>query len=363
MDGFLRSGRDLFPILKARRRTPSTTLGITTYVLMVMAAAHLSFAILLTSQQYVGNPLKCHDSTHAHEEICLSNNYYLTIDDEGAETKVFNYFKWTQWIFLAFAVAFLASSYVWAILEDGVVESLCLDNGKALKADEESDKIASQVSLFLDKFHDYFAFYFIKYVVSEILNFSLIAFVTAYYHRLLHVGDYGFSTVLTNYFSPNMADDERTLHNDLVLQTFPREIGCRYSFHSEASQMQITSFRCKVTNQDYNEGFHILGYIVTLACLILYVLNVLFIAFRFVTFRSLVKGVPESKGLATLPFKLRLVVLNLGSNYDRYTYQLVLTKMAEYGLKNHYERSRVMEYLSRRNEAREHIPLGEMNGP
>lgn len=363
MEGIIRHGRDFFPVVRGKRRTASITLGITTYLLMLMAVVHVTFGILMTSQQYVGNPLKCHASSQSQEEVCLSNNYYMNIGEEKEEIKVFNYFKWTQWIFLSFGIAYLCVSYLWCTWEGGLLDSLTFENSKSLKSFEEVEKIATQVCLYLEKLDKMYPLYFVKYFVSEILNLVLMSVTVGYYHNLLHVKEYGLSMIVKNYLSPNMVDDERTLHNDKLLQLFPREIGCRYIYQSETSQMTTMTFRCKVTNQEYNELFHIVSYVFALLCLVCYILNLLFVVYQFVTFRSRCTEIPESKGLATLSLKLRLLVLLLIDNYDPCTSNWIVKKMADFGLNNHCKRSRLLDYLSNRHTAGhvENVPLDSLN--
>lgn len=106
MENLLQNGREHFP-LRTKSKEVDITLGISTYLIMVMTAMHFTFGILAVSNQYVGSQLKCYAKEPGVEEICLSNAHYLPVGHEAAqkyqsnqETLTFAYYKLTNWIFM-----------------------------------------------------------------------------------------------------------------------------------------------------------------------------------------------------------------------------------------------------------------------
>lgn len=106
MENTLQTGRDFFP-LHTKSKEPSITLGMSTYLIMIMAAVHITFGMLCVSENYVGNQLTCFSDDDQATKICKSKFHYLPVGHDYAvkyskkEIKQsFAFYKLTNWIFM-----------------------------------------------------------------------------------------------------------------------------------------------------------------------------------------------------------------------------------------------------------------------
>lgn len=332
MDQLLRSARDNFPNTQNRRRQPAITLGMSGYLIMVSITFHISLALIISSRELAGSPIRCHDAHPQQEEICASNLFYLKIGEHIDADPSYAYFRISHWIFLVIAVVGITFSYLWSVWEAGVVAQLCGDFVGAVKSEEDSDKQAHILARHLDKFDLYHPYYFILYVVAEVLKVLYSVAVFSYYNVLLSVDIVGYKGLFVNYFTSNIGQNSRVLQNDPVLQLFPREIACPYEFVAQTGEMASVVHRCKVANQDYVEFAHLILLLVSLVVLSLFVINSIYIILRFRFFDNLLAKEPrlsktDKLGLAKLSTRKRLVLFLLHNNLDAWTHEMLMRKV------------------------------------
>lgn len=203
---------------------------------------------------------------------------------------------------------------------------LCGDFIDICKSPEESEKQAGVISTHMAYFDDYHWSYFYQFFAWELLNLTLCALTFMYYCLLMNIHKYGISHIMQNYFKPNLDEDIRMYDIDYNFYLFPREIGCAYEHFSPTGSKQITRLRCKVTNQEYNELFHILAAIITFFILCLYCFNLGYIVVKLIHFDYFlprVSGLKQNK----ISSRKRLLLLLLKNNLDGLIVQSLISKM------------------------------------
>ena len=105
MEAIVQQGRQYFPSQRNNKQ-PQISLGMTTYLIMAVAAMHLTFGLFLTSQQF-GDSHVCHGHHGSVDSICSAKMHYLPIGDKsyvdyitGKTTLQIAYYKATPFIFI-----------------------------------------------------------------------------------------------------------------------------------------------------------------------------------------------------------------------------------------------------------------------
>lgn len=104
MDKVFALARNFFP-QKQNSKEAQITLGMSTYLIAIMASLHITFGMLSVSYQYVGDPLQCYGKQNSiFEEICNSKFKYFEVGahnlkNDNKEMKI-AYYKLTNWIFM-----------------------------------------------------------------------------------------------------------------------------------------------------------------------------------------------------------------------------------------------------------------------
>lgn len=102
MENIIRSGQEYFKNPQIRKGKEAViTIGLTTTLLSLMGTMHITFGILLTTHNLVGNPLKCHGASSSQEEICASNSHFQRIGQAIQGEKTYCFHKMTQWLFFS----------------------------------------------------------------------------------------------------------------------------------------------------------------------------------------------------------------------------------------------------------------------
>ena len=107
MDNLIKEGRESFPISRSKKG-PEIFLGMSHYLIIMLAVVHLTFGFLLASNQHVGLPMKCENG---FEASCGAQTHYLPIymdyiqkNREGnpEAPKIYAYFKIAPYVFILF---------------------------------------------------------------------------------------------------------------------------------------------------------------------------------------------------------------------------------------------------------------------
>lgn len=101
--------------MSSNNTRPTITLGISYYLLMLMALVHLTFGVVLALHQVFGKPVHCYSTldpdnykenerTWGSRQWCKAQDYYINEDDPSSTGTVkdtrFAYYKFTSWIFI-----------------------------------------------------------------------------------------------------------------------------------------------------------------------------------------------------------------------------------------------------------------------
>jgi len=100
MESILKTGQQLYASKKDAEG--SITLGFSNYLIITMAAMHLTFGTLLTTNQFVGQPLTCVGEGPMKEEYCGSEYHFEPVGTGLIDrTRTYAYFRITHWILLS----------------------------------------------------------------------------------------------------------------------------------------------------------------------------------------------------------------------------------------------------------------------
>lgn len=99
MQAVLTQARAFFANPK-KAREPCVTLGMSTLLVMTLASLNITFAVLLTSKEYVGSPLTCKKTEL--ESYCATEGHFLPIgpDMDPSEDMRLAFYKYTPFVFL-----------------------------------------------------------------------------------------------------------------------------------------------------------------------------------------------------------------------------------------------------------------------
>lgn len=201
------------------------------------------------------------------------------------------------------------------------------EKGLFVKPKDEREKQAEMICEYLDKFDENSRPYFILFCLSELLNLLACAGVLAYYFLLLKVDTNNMQAMLSNWLLPTVNDGPRYLNNDYLLQLFPRDIACVYQLNGPSGTVELHSSRCKVTNQDSIEMFHIISFFVSAIVFTLYIANIFYLMLNFLGFATLASS-SEQKAYDKVSYRKKLVLLLLNQNIDSLTHNLIMEKIA-----------------------------------
>jgi len=100
IETIIRRGQDFYE--HKRETQGDITLGFSRYLIITMAAMHLTFGTLLTTNQFVGQPLTCVGEGPMKEEYCGSEYHFEPVGTGLIDrTRTYAYFRITHWILLS----------------------------------------------------------------------------------------------------------------------------------------------------------------------------------------------------------------------------------------------------------------------
>ncbi|XP_023231288.1 innexin shaking-B-like [Centruroides sculpturatus] len=234
----------------------------------------LAFCIVVTTKQYVGDPINCMKSNAIPEEVInlycwihttysISKAFHKKVGEEvpypgvdSTEDKSeFRYHKYYQWVcFMLFlqALFFYFPRWLWRMWENGKIQSLMMDLDCPICAEnEKKQKKKLLVDYIINSLHQH-DWYAAKYFVCEI-----IAFVNVIGQMLLM--DKFFSGEFLNYglevlkFT-EMDQNDRT---DPMIRVFPRLTKCHFYKYGHSGKIEEHDALCVLPLNIINEKIYI----------------------------------------------------------------------------------------------------------
>lgn len=236
----------------------------------------LAFSILVTSRQYIGDPIDCSSpSSNLRENMvdqycwvsstislpkALHKNVgtevvYHGVDKhvEGDEVIVHQYYQWVCFVLFLQALMFYLPHYLWKSWESGRMKALTADLEGPLVNDElKTNRVAALNAYFKNSLNHHF-FYVARYSLCEALNFINVIGQMFITNRFLGGT---FLTYGTEVISFSNADQiNRT---DPMVSVFPRVAKCTFYTGGPSGDPQNHDYICVLPVNIINEKIYII---------------------------------------------------------------------------------------------------------
>ncbi|GAB6026226.1 hypothetical protein CHUAL_012433 [Chamberlinius hualienensis] len=235
----------------------------------------LAFSLLVTSRQYIGDPIDCMSSGNqipkdVLDQFCwISSTFsiptafnkqvgrdvpYPGIDKHRPnEQRVYHqYYQWVCFVLFLQAMMFYIPHYLWKIWEGGRLKALIFDlKCPIVSADSRKEKRELLADYFVANLHNH-NLYFIKFYITEILN--LINVIGQIYFTDKFLGG-EFTTFGTKVLQFTETDQESRI--DPMVRIFPRITKCIFHAFGPSGDVQKHDALCILPINIINEKIYI----------------------------------------------------------------------------------------------------------
>lgn len=212
--------------------------------------------------------------------------------------------------------------------EQGLVRALSANcRGIALPTDQQEIE-ATRIFSHIKNFDTNYKRYFIAFAISEVVNFALCIAVFMYYFYLLNIPQVHIIDIIKQSLS------FYPIREDQLLELFPREIACLYSSAGPTGILESKNFICKVTNNEFNEYFHVLAFIVSGLVAILYMIHLVYVSVTFFVINANKPTTKQYEVWDNMTLRKRLILILVRNNIDAETYNTLIQKISDATLPN-----------------------------
>ncbi|KAH6929501.1 hypothetical protein HPB50_000877 [Hyalomma asiaticum] len=240
----------------------------------VTSALLIAFSILVTSRQYIGDPIDCitKDSvpTRVLDTFCWIHSTFSVKDSwdkkvgtqipypgvdkySPGEKRVYHaYYQWVCFVLFLQAVLFYVPRYLWLACEGKKINTLVLDLGSPILSD---DKRKNNRKLLLEYFannvgqHQMYAFY---YFFCELLNFVNVV-------GQIYLMDHFLGGEFTTYGLKvlQFSDWDWAVRFDPMIKVFPRLTKCTFHMYGSSGDVQKHDAMCVLPINIINEKIYV----------------------------------------------------------------------------------------------------------
>jgi len=271
----------LFNTLKsfvARKQGATTDNAVFRLHYKITAAVMLSFCVVVSAFQYIGDPINCFGMPGATptmekviDEYCwiqstftLPNAFNKKVGVEvphpgidkwkpGDERVFHTYYQWVCFVLFFQALFFYIPHYLWKIWEGGLLQTLVMDLRCPTLDDQTRDKsVDTLVNYYVKNLHHH-KFYLVKYTFCELMNLvNVIAqiFIT---DKFLG-GEFTTYGIRVAKFI-NMDQEER---EDPMVRVFPKMTKCSFHFYGPSGDVQKQDVLCILPLNIVNEKIYVI---------------------------------------------------------------------------------------------------------
>ncbi|XP_050036071.2 innexin inx2-like [Dermacentor andersoni] len=266
----------------------------------VTCALLIAFSILVTSRQYIGDPIDCitKDSvpTRVLDTFCWIHSTFSVKDSwdkkvgtqipypgvdkySPGEKRVYHaYYQWVCFVLFLQAVLFYVPRYLWLACEGSKISTLVLDLGSPILSDE---KRKHNRKLLLEYFsnnvgqHQMYAFH---YFFCELLNFVNVI-------GQIYLMDHFLGGEFTTYGLKvlQFSEWDWSVRSDPMVKVFPRLTKCTFHMYGSSGDVQKHDAMCVLPINIINEKIYVFLWF---WFVILAVVSALVLVYRVVLFIS-----------------------------------------------------------------------------
>ncbi|KAF0769270.1 innexin inx3-like [Aphis craccivora] len=241
----------------------------------------LTFCLLVTSINLIGNPIECITNLSKNAEINKQNR----IPSTGSTFH--SYYKWVPFMLFLQAMTFYVPHWIWKIWEGGKIRMITSDMRGFCEGSYETRRLKQnrlvcilnkKVQYFVESFHTHNTYAF-GYIFCEIINIFNISFNIYVTHKFLDESflTYGIKT-LKYYQHPNYDLNPMEI-------IFPRLSKCNFFKYGPSGTIQNVDAMCILTQNVLNEKIYLLLWI---WFLILAIISIFALIYRIVIIMQIV---------------------------------------------------------------------------
>ncbi|XP_060834024.1 innexin inx3-like [Rhopalosiphum padi] len=233
----------------------------------------LTFCLLITSINLIGNPIECitnlSKNTEMHKVInsyCWMSNLYtynskpefslLNIENNKKNIRSHSYYKWVPFMLFFQALTFYVPHWIWKIWEGGKIRMITSDMREFCTGSDESRRLKQNrlVQYFIESFHTHSTYAF-GYILCEIINIFNISFNIYITHKFLDESFLTYGIEMLKYYQhPNYEFNPMEV-------IFPRITKCNFFKYGPSGTIQNVDAMCILSQNVLNEKIYLLLWI------------------------------------------------------------------------------------------------------
>uniref|UniRef100_A0A6M2DL53 Innexin n=1 Tax=Xenopsylla cheopis TaxID=163159 RepID=A0A6M2DL53_XENCH len=223
------------------------------------------FSIVVTSKQYIGDPIDCISTAGIKRETfntyCWIFSTYTVIDHDGIKEELpHKYYQWVSFVLVLQAGMFYLPRYMWKCWENGRIKALTQNLVGPLVIEEEctTDRKNYLLNYLSEKGNQTHTFYAIRFVICEILNFANV--VGQFFMVNLFLGGkfVNYGPAVSIFLSKNFLFDTDVSNNDPMSRIFPKTAKCTLTDYGPSGTKQIKDALCVLPLNIVNEKLYAL---------------------------------------------------------------------------------------------------------
>lgn len=234
----------------------------------------LAFSILVTSRQYIGDPIDCisRDDIPSnlldtfcwiHSTFSLEDAWEKKVGEEvpypgvdkyvKGEKRVYHaYYQWVCFVLFLQAIMFFIPRYLWKMWEGGKVSHLVMDlNSPILQQERKSEHKHLLTDYLVSNLNNH-SYYVYSFFLCEALNFINVIGQMYLMDRFLN---HEFSTYGSKVFQ--FTEWDMSLRYDPMIRVFPRLTKCTFHRYGPSGDVQKHDAMCILPINIINEKIYV----------------------------------------------------------------------------------------------------------
>ncbi|XP_013793461.1 innexin shaking-B-like [Limulus polyphemus] len=234
----------------------------------------LAFSILVTTSQYVGNPIHCmpiggvpddllESFCWIHSTFSVSKAFNLPVSQEipypgvsnsngVSERNYHSYYQWVGFVLFLQALLFYTPYYLWKIWEGRLLVTICNIIQIVIVSDEELRKKTADLTHYILKHRGHHKYYAFKYFLCELL--CLMNVIGQFYLLDLFL-DGRFFTYGFELMQFSQRDQKDVV--DPMTSAFPRMTKCEFHVYGSSGDVRKHNSLCLLPQNIVNEKIYI----------------------------------------------------------------------------------------------------------
>lgn len=234
----------------------------------------MAFSILVTSRQYIGDPIECMGTNNVPsnllDQYCwISSTFTLPkafdrrigveVPHHGIDKSIpgdqriyHQYYQWVCFVLFLQGTMFYIPHYIWKIWEGGRLKALAGDlKSPILDEDYRKKKQDILTNYFVSNFHSH-NMYFAQFMLCEMLNLANVIGQIYFTDRFLGGEFTTYGAKVIRFTETNQ--ENRT---DPMIRVFPRVTKCIFHYFGSSGDVQLVDTLCVLPINIINEKIYV----------------------------------------------------------------------------------------------------------